>query len=279
MKAEEKCYDCLARLVKQASDLATEDEGLRAAAYAEGMRVLREDFSTEAVTIAIATKFHRAIREVSRNPDPFREMKEREIALSREMAERIRPQYGDGFGDLLKFCVLGNALDFFKPIDDVVEQMKQPVTFVLDDCAAFERKLESAKKILYLADNAGEVFFDLPLLKRMRRSARVTYVVKSAPVQNDVTVEDLELAGVEEEVGEVMTTGAANPGVVFSEASEEFKREFEAADLIFAKGMGYYEALSELPPMGKAFYCLMAKCGAVSRSLGVPQGSYIAALR
>jgi len=77
----------------------------------------------------------------------------------------------------------------------------------------------------------------------------------------------------------VITTGTATPGIIFSQASDEFKREFQSADLIFAKGMGYYESLSELPAQGKVFYCLMAKCQPVADSLKVPLNSYVALLR
>jgi uncharacterized protein with ATP-grasp and redox domains len=280
MKAEEKCFECLARLVEQAANLATKDESLRAKAIAEGQRVLRDNFSTDEVTIAIATKFHRVIREMTQNPDPYREMKEREIAIGRDLAESVGLQYRDGFSEALRLAVAGNVIDFFRPLDTVIEQMKEPVDFVIDDSREFESKLGKARNILYLADNAGEVFFDMRLLKLMRESARVIYVVKGSPVQNDVTMEDLGKAGLEGEVGEeVMTTGAANPGVVFSEASEEFKRAFRDADLILAKGMGYYEALSELPADGRVLHCMVAKCGAVARSIGVPLGSCVAALR
>jgi len=43
--------------------------------------------------------------------------------------------------------------------------------------------------------------------------------------------------------------------------------------------MGHYEALSELPPKGKFFYCLKAKCQPVADSLGVPMDSYVAMLQ
>ncbi|MBM3149671.1 MAG: DUF89 family protein, partial [Chloroflexi bacterium] len=150
---------------------------------------------------------------------------------------------------------------------------------VIDDSEEFEVKCRDAKRMLYLADNAGEVFFDLPLLKYLRRFTRVIYVVKAEPVQNDITLYDVKRAGVEMEVGEVMTTGTATPGIDFAVASEEFKREFAAADLVFAKGMGYWETLSELPAEGRVFYCLRAKCRPVAASLGVPLDSYVAVLR
>jgi uncharacterized protein with ATP-grasp and redox domains len=101
----------------------------------------------------------------------------------------------------------------------------------------------------------------------------------SLPVQDDVILQDIREAGLESEFGIVITAGVASPGIVFSLASARFKREFASADLIFAKGMGHYEALSELPPEGKLFYCFRAKCQPVAESLGVPLNSYVAMLR
>lgn len=104
-------------------------------------------------------------------------------------------------------------------------------------------------------------------------------MVKASPVQDDVTPEDIRQAGLEAEFGKVITTGTATPGIDFSVASAQFKHEFESADLIFAKGMGYYESLSELPARGRVFHCLMAKCEPVADSLRVPLNSYVAMLR
>jgi hypothetical protein len=66
---------------------------------------------------------------------------------------------------------------------------------------------------------------------------------------------------------------------VFDLGCVELNREFAAADLILAKGMGYYESLSELPTEGRVFYCLKAKCQPVADSLGVLLNSYVALLR
>jgi hypothetical protein len=49
--------------------------------------------------------------------------------------------------------------------------------------------------------------------------------------------------------------------------------------LVLAKGMGYWETLSELPAQGKVFYLLKAKCKPVADSLGVALNSYVALLR
>jgi damage-control phosphatase, subfamily I len=278
MKAEQQCCECLARLVRQAAELATEDDRLRSVAVVEGLRVLDETFSTKALTIAISTRLHQVVREAARNHDPYREMKDREMAVAEQILRELDCGPCPTIVDGVRLAVLGNVIDFFRPLDEVIEQMKQPVEFAVDDTHLFEKKLERARKVLFLADNAGEVFFDLPLLHRMRRTTQVIYVVKPSPVQNDLTLEDIARAGLQRQVGEVMTIGVASPGVLFSQASEEFKREFDSADLIFAKGMGHYEALSELAPEGRVFHCLVAKCEPVARSLQVPLGSFVAAL-
>ena len=157
--------------------------------------------------------------------------------------------------------------------------MRRSISFTIDDSQRFEARLRKASKILYLADNAGEIYFDLPLVKKMRQFADVIYVVKPSPVQNDATLEDISYAGLQSEFGRVVTTGIASPGIVFALASTQFKQEFESAHLIFAKGTGHYEALGELPKQGKFFYCLMAKCKPVADSLGVPVNSYVAMLQ
>jgi len=279
MKASSECRGCLQRLVYQAAELATSHESVRAKAKEKGLEVVSTHFSLDAITIVIATKIHDVVKRVTGNPDPYREMKEKEIAMARELFREAVQNHGDGFKGLLKLAALGNAIDFFKPLESVRADMKRQIEFVIDDSEEFEVKRRDAKRILYLADNAGEVFFDLPLLKYLRRFTRVIYVVKAEPVQNDITLYDVKRAGVEMEVGEVMTTGTATPGIDFAVASEEFKREFAAADLVFAKGMGYWETLSELPAEGRVFYCLRAKCRPVAASLGVPLDSYVAVLR
>ena len=293
MKATKGCYECLQRLVYQAAELATDSEQIRQRAVKEGLKVLGENFSTNEVTIVTAAKIHRVIKEVTHNPDPYRAMKDREMSIARELylelslrAEALSVAKGkrsnlckDDFRDCLRLAAAANAIDFFRELSFIQEDIRKPVSFAIDDSDYLEARLKSVNKILYLADNAGEIYFDLPLLRWMRRFANVIYVVKPLPVQNDATLEDIRKAGLENDFGTIMTTGIASPGIIFALASDEFKQEFESADLIFAKGMGHYEALSELPRQEKFFYCLMAKCKPVADSLGVPVNSYVAMLQ
>ncbi len=279
MKVASECYQCLGRMVRQVAELSTSDESLRAEAITEGLKIVDDNFSYDEISIAIAMKIHRAIKEITGTPDPYRDMKDEEMRISRELFEEISSTYTEDFKGYLALSALGNAIDFFRDFDTIREDMRGTVKFSLDDSSRFEEKLKDAKGVLFLADNAGEVFFDLPLAQWMGRFATVTYVVKESPVQNDLTLEDLRRTGLEGEFDAVITTGTATPGVLFSLASAQFKREFQSADLILAKGMGYYETLTELPSDGRVIYCLKAKCKPVADSLGVPLDSYVAVLR
>ena len=279
MKAADICYPCLQRLARQAAAMATDDESLRAEAERAGLKIVDDNFSPDLLTLEIATKIHKAVKEITGNPDPYRRMKDEEIRLAGELSAEVGASYPQDFKGLMALSTAGNSIDFFRSIDDIKRDMRTPVQFVVDDSDEFVDKLDSAKDILFLADNAGEVLFDLPLIEYLERFAPVTFVVKQAPVQNDVTREDLRKAGLDGRLNRVITTGTATPGIIMAMASEGFRRAFKDADLVLAKGMGYYEGLSELPPQGRVLHCTMAKCQPVADSVGVPLNSYLAVLR
>ena len=297
MKLVPECHACLQKLISQAANLATDDASLRQRAIEKATKMLDDEFSYSQLSITIATKIHRIVRAVTHNHDPYSTMKKREMALARELypelslpAEAASPallgwgreqnnHYRNKLREYLKLAAVANAIDFFRQPADIKEDISKAVSFAIDYSEYLAIRLKEVVKILYLADNAGELYFDLPLVKWMRQFTKVIYAVKPSPVQDDLTIEDVKEAGLESEFGNVITTGIASPGVIFSLASAQFKQEFESADLIFAKGMGHFEALSELSPEGRFFYCLKAKCKPVAKSLNVPLNSYVAILQ
>jgi uncharacterized protein with ATP-grasp and redox domains len=279
LRISTECHDCLKRLAAQASAFATDDPALRDESIRAAEKVLQQNWKPGAVSIEIATPMHYAVKQVTGNQDPYRRVKDVEIAEARRLFALVRDNYKESFVDYLRLAALGNAIDFFRPIEELKQEaMHNRLEFTIDDSQLLEGKIKKSKLVLYLADNTGEVYFDMPLLNLMRKYARTLYVVKEQPVQNDITVADIGKADMLEEAGEVMTTGTATPGVLFELASGEFKKAFAEADFVFTKGMGYYETLGELPMKGRMFFCLKAKCGPVARSLGVPLDSYVAKL-
>jgi uncharacterized protein with ATP-grasp and redox domains len=256
--------------------LASDDPRIRERALTAGSAVLRAQFSTDKIPTEIATVAQRAIKEASGNADPFKEVKRREQALAARVIGEMASRLGNGPEVLFSLAALGNTVDFFKDLETAAEEMKRPVKFVINQIPLLLNRLKEARCVLFLADNAGECHFDLPLYRSLCQDGReVVYIVKAQPVQNDLTLEDLAEYGLTEAFRRVESTGTDSPGLDIEAVSAEFKSLYEKADFIIAKGMGYYETFSETGDH-RVFHLLRAKCAPVASALGVPQGSYVA---
>jgi len=279
MKAQKECFLCLKNLINQAVCLATTHPKTKLQVKEQALKILNEHFSTNIIPTEISNRVHRLIKEITKNPDPYRERKDKEINLSKRLCKELSEKYSSDFRSSVMLSALGNGIDFFRDLNELKDDVKKNPKFAIDDIDKVEKVLKRINKVLYLADNAGECFFDLPLVKKIREKCNLIYVTKGSPIQNDLTIEDLKKAGIANQFGKTMTIGADTVGLDLSIISKEFEKELEVSDLIIAKGMGYYETLSELPRSGKIFHILKAKCIPIAMSLGVPLGSYIAMVR
>ncbi len=276
MSIRQECYTCLTKLIEQTAAQATADPALQAAARFQAQAILAAAFTPQAIPAVIANRFHRVIKEVTGNPDPFRARKQRETELARHLAARLLDRQPNEPANLVALAATGNALDFFRPEADISRDMVAPAVFVRADLDAWWSRLQGGPGLLlYLADNAGEQFFDLPLVHLLRDMAwQVYYVVKGGPIQNDLTREDLTFSGVAADLAPVVDTGAETVGLELELTSPEFQRLFRQADLILAKGMGHYETLAHLSD-SRLFFLFQAKCAPVAASLTVPLWSFV----
>jgi uncharacterized protein with ATP-grasp and redox domains len=171
-------------------------------------------------------------------------------------------------GNIIDFGVNGSVQD-----GDLERSIQESLAaeFADGQLRGFEKGVNEAEDILYLADNADEIVFDR-LLIELLPVARVTVVVKGGPIINDATMEDAVAAGLPEIV-EVIDNGDDAPGTVGEACSEEFQRRFARADLVIAKGQGNFETLSESEK--HIFFILRAKCPVVARHLGCPVGTSV----
>jgi damage-control phosphatase, subfamily I len=80
---------------------------------------------------------------------------------------------------------VGNALDFFRGEAEATREMLARVEFAIAAVPDFRQELAGPPSLLlYLADNAGEQFFDRPLVSSLRRREwRVVYAVKGGSIQ------------------------------------------------------------------------------------------------
>ncbi len=275
------CYPCLEGLARRCASLAAADPCLRDEALEAALAYLKENFSLDRVSIGFAGEMQRIIRLKSGNEDPFAPVKKEEMALARRCAEKHAPAAQASLQELVDFAAKGNGFDFFQELGMLEKQFQSPVKFSRNDTVLLEGFLENCrrrggKRIIYLADNAGECFFDLPLVRYLEQRAKVYYAVKESPVQNDLTLSDLAESGIKEQFGNVVTTGTDSPGLDLAQASSYFQELLGGADLVVAKGMGHYETLPELSLAQPVFLIFQVKCDPVAQTSGLARHSYAA---
>jgi uncharacterized protein with ATP-grasp and redox domains len=130
-----------------------------------------------------------------------------------------------------------------------------------------------------LTDNAGEIVFDTLLVEQLKNMGLKVYVaVKGGPVINDATMEDAEVSGISKIADGVITTGTDAVGLILEEVSEDFLRVYESVDMIFAKGMGYAETLTEYKLKKPHALLFRVKCTPVSNYFEVPKERNVAKL-
>ncbi len=228
----------------------------------------------------ISRQIHHQIRRISGNPDPYKEVKHRCNQLALQwlpgLRERVRTSE-DPFRSAVLLAIAGNIIDYgingalqMQTVEETIDRaLHQP----LDEqvLELFRQSIAAARSILYLGDNAGEIVFDRLLLEQMPLE-KITFVVKGSPILNDATKEEAAQAGLTEMV-RVIDSGADAPGTVPEDCSREFRRLFEQADLIVAKGQGNFETLNETS--ANLFFLFQVKCPVVAAFLQKPLGTFM----
>ena len=276
MKVYYECAPCFLRQAKEALDLATDNQSLKMEIMEELVGVVYNDFHKEAVSNVVGTKIHRIIKDRTGNEDPYllEKRKGNEIALKflPKIKEILNNE--EGLETYIKAAITGNLIDFgalgvnFDVERAIDQNMKKEIA--LNQIPELENELKSAKNVLYLADNSGEIVFDKLLIEKLKDyDVEVTVALKEKPILNDAGIEDAVQIGLDE-VAKLVSTGTDSIGILYADISEEFKETFQEADLVISKGLGNYEGLTEMELEDKPVFCLFnAKCTPVAKSAGV----------
>lgn len=216
--------------------------------------------------------------EITEKKDPFAGEKAYSNAIAKRICEDWRPQVlksQNPFDVALRLALAGNVMDFAAHANfDINQTIYQALTstFAVDHGSQMKKRIEKAKRILYLGDNAGEIVFDRLFIEVMRHPS-VTYAVRGSHVLNDATLEDARKADICR-VAQVISNGHNAPSTILKHCSKEFLNEYQRADLIISKGQGNLEGLmNENDP--RIFFLLMIKCDMMAEKLKVPKGSFI----
>ena len=280
-----ECLHCALNQVIHTTDVAGAPEPLRRELMQRALKLLAEGDVNRNNCIQIE-QVYRMVAEGLGDADPYRETR---LFFDREML-RLLPQLRkhiaqseDPLRAAVRAAIAGNLIDLAALGGEVtLERAMQKVEAVereglyFDDCDGLDAALKSARTVLVLGDNCGEIAMDRLLIETIRRlypQIEVKYSVRGSAVVNDVTYEDAAAVGMDE-VAEVIDNGDCLLTTLLCRASEDFRREFYAADVIIAKGMGNYEGLYNCD-RGNIWFLMIAKCSVIARMSGAPKGSIL----
>lgn len=277
MKTYLECLPCLMRQAMEAAYHATDDPAIREAILRTTARSIAGADLGKSTPVHIG-EVHRTVRRLTGDPDPYRAAKDHFnrtiLKLYPHFKDLIR-QSPNPVETALRLASGGNGIDMIvdaalekADIGDAVQAfLSIPLPpAVIDD---FTSSVRSAKRILYLADNAGEIVLDRLLMEELPME-KITFAVKGGPVINDVVIADARSCGITDIV-DVIDNGADLPGTVLEECSDSFRDRFLDADLVISKGQGNYESLSEVNH--NLFFIFKAKCDVITLHLGYEMGS------
>lgn len=226
------------------------------------------------------TRIHGIVKEKTGNNDPYAEGKRIQNQLGQRLYGGLKEFVSISDDPLLqsaKVAISGNIIDLApgRRADlegEIRESLEKPLD--VDEFKLLREELEKNDRLLYLADNAGEVFFDRIFIEELvARDIEVTYAVKGGPILNDATLEDANAARIKS-IAEVISTGAAAIGTQLDLCSPEFRSAFNNSPIIISKGQGNYESLDD-ERNKKIFFMLRAKCPVIAESLGVVLGATV----
>ncbi|MCD6310784.1 MAG: DUF89 family protein [Candidatus Eremiobacteraeota bacterium] len=279
MKIFLDCLPCFVRQALDASRMASDDPGVQEVLIRKAILLLA-DIDYSKTPAHMGSRIHKLIRRISGENDPYKNVKSKynKFALSLyPYLSRLVEESDDRFETAVRLAIAGNIIDFAisdRIREDTVHQaIQESLTGDIpgDALGHFRQATESAKSIIYLGDNAGEIVFDRLLINEIGPD-KIIFAVKSGPIINDATMEDARAAGIFDLV-KVISTGSDFVGTILETCSEDFIRRFNDADLVIAKGQANYETLSDVE--ADITFLLKVKCPVIASESGHEVGRMV----
>jgi hypothetical protein len=282
MKMSLDCIPCFVRQATDAvkmSDLSDEEQKR----LMQNVLQWIGEFDFNETPPAFSQSINRRLRSVLPTDDPYRTTKDMHNKMASSLIPSIRQHLKSSPDPLMmavRYAISGNIIDLGSKSNISHEEIyaalqNTPLQPIYGDINAFKKAVQKAKNILYLADNAGEIFFDRLLIEQLS-GKKITVAVRGAPIINDATIADARAAKIDD-IAEIIDNGSDAPGTILDDCSSEFRRIFNEADVVIAKGQGNFESLSDEPR--EIFFLFKTKCPVISRHSGFCMGTYVLAHR
>ena len=166
----------------------------------------------------------------------------------------------------LQYVMKGNYIDFGVLSDvnseKLMELLSQAKDQTIDELIFEElmQDLTSAKNMVLLTDNCGEIVLDKLLIRTIMSQfpdLQIHVIVRGGHALNDATMEDACQVGLPDLV-KVIGNGTCLLGTYLPDISKEARDLLEQADVILSKGQGNFESLQYCGL--NIYYLFLCKC-------------------
>lgn len=279
MKMHEDCLPCYLRQALRVARICSSRKEDHLAVSVAVARLLT-DLDMEQTPPANAIAVYGCIAAVTGCPDPYRDLKRRSneqaMALLPLLQEEVMAA-PDPLAAAIRFAVAGNSIDYGACATVDIEQALSrcratvPVIDHLQVLLERVRQLKNGSRVLYLADNCGEIVYDQLVLEILHEMGLdLTVAVRGGPIINDASLEDALACGLDRHA-RLISSGVACPGTSLAHCSGELLGHFHHADLVISKGQGNFETLSEVAR--EVFFLFLVKCRAAGEHLAALTGT------
>lgn len=220
--------------------------------------------------------------ELINNSDPYYNVKRYSNDLALKLYDGLKNivlSSEDPLYTSLKVAVVGNVIDLgIKRNFDIDEELKKALNigFSWNDYKRFKKKVCDGSHVVIVGDNAGEIVFDKILAEVLSLlNKKVYYIVKSNPILNDATMEDVLYVGMQD-VATIIETGTNFLGFPREHVSEQARDLLLNSDVIISKGQANLESLDDWDDIKDSiFFLLKIKCEYLAQSLGFNMGDLV----
>jgi uncharacterized protein with ATP-grasp and redox domains len=243
-----------------------------------------EMVNLEITPAELLKQIHQVITEMSRNNDPYRDMRLASYkALAEKYDELKRLVYLSSDPVLLgvKLATMGNIFEYKDQpkqinLSEIIAQA-QHIKLPPGDYQQLMKDLARFQKIIYLTNNAGEIVFDKLLIELLgrfypEREYQFTVAVRGIPFMNEATREDADLIGLNKMV-KVIDSGDNPPVMVFKLDLPEMSGNNEQARLVIAKGTTNFELLYQEKEL--IYFIFRVRCHYIAKLINSSVGSVI----
>ena len=278
MKTAPECMACYLRQTLQVAKISSTD----AHVYVTALRRVAElitRMDMERTPPENSIPVYQAIAEITGCADPYLEIKQQSNKQALDVLPDFKNELSgskDPLATALRLAIGGNIIDYgamhsFDVDAALARCLKAPL--IIDHSGTLlqrVRNLKKGDKVLYLADNCGEIVYDSLVVEVLAdMGLDVTVVVKSGPIINDALQADACSCGIDK-IATILENGTICPGTPLDSCSPELLQAFNDADLIISKGQGNFETLSEAE--AEIFFLLTVKCSVVGAHLAKISG-------